>query len=131
MTAGGSTVALINDGGSTNGIGVFWVMTTSANLGTTSGTSTFVGNVLANQTITVGTGVTTCGSLLTQVASVTLAGNDTIGIGCASGGTLNNGIVTALPASPEPSTLFLVAPCLAVLAFVGKRRRSKLSGLLA
>jgi hypothetical protein len=118
MTAGGSDVTVINDG-SGAGVGVYWVMTTSANLGVTSGLSTFEGNILANGTVTVGTGVTdSCGSLATQVDSVTLAGNDTIGVGCQGGGTAPSGV-------PEPSTFFLLVPCLAGLLIANNRRTTR------
>jgi hypothetical protein len=131
MTASGSDVTVINDG-SGAGIGVYWVMTTSANLGVTTGTSTFYGNILANGSITLGTGVTdSCGSLLTQVDSVTLAGGDTVGIGCQNGGSLSSGVITPLSSSasavPEPSTFFLLVPSLAGLVILGKRSRSRLA----
>jgi hypothetical protein len=133
-TASGSSVIVQGTGA---GAGVYWVMGVSAVLGSNS---TFEGNILANQSITAATGVTdSCGRLLTQVASVTLAGSDTIGIGCSGslagsgglsgGGTLSvvNGIpaITSLPSSsvPEPSAFFLVASCLA--GFVIRRKRSR------
>jgi hypothetical protein len=122
-TDGGSDVQIINDG-SGAGIGVYWVMTASAFLGNTTGDSTFYGNILANGTITLGTGVMdSCGSLLTQVDSVVLAGTDTVGIGCQAGGSLVNGVITALPSSavPEPSTFFLLAPGLAGLVILRSR----------
>jgi hypothetical protein len=135
MTAGGSHVDLINDG-SGAGVGVYWVMTTSANLGVTSGVSTFEGNILANGTITVGNGVTgSCGSLATQVDSVTLASSDTLGVGCQGGGTLTSGTITPLASSavPEPGTLFLLVPGLALLLIANTRsatrkRRAKSAG---
>jgi hypothetical protein len=125
-TASGSDVTVINDG-SGAGIGVYWVMGTSADL--SAGSSTFYGNILANASITVGNSVTdSCGSLLTQVDSVTLAGSDTVGTGCQGGGTLTNGTITSLPSSavPEPGTFFLLASCLTGLAILGKRSRSRL-----
>ena len=104
-TASGSDVTVINDG-SGAGIGVYWVMTTSATLGAGDSGSTFYGNVLANQSISLtGTGGVTdsCGSLLTTTASVTLAGGDTIGTGCQGGGTLNGTTITPYASSvPEP-----------------------------
>ncbi|MBZ5622113.1 MAG: DUF3494 domain-containing protein [Acidobacteriia bacterium] len=112
----------------------------SATLGSNS---VFEGNILANEMIGVGTNVTDpCGRLLTQVAGVTLAGTDTIGIGCpglagsnglGAGGTLSivNGTPVITPLAPdlipEPSTFFLLAPCLAGLAILRKLSRSKLT----
>ena len=136
-TASSSTVIVQHTGA---GAGVYWVMeAASATLGSNS---TFVGNILASAAISVGTNVTdSCGGLLTNSASVTLAGHDTIGIGCSDvlagsnglsgGGTLDfvNGVpvITPLPASfvPEPSAVFCLAPCLAALVIGRKRSRSK------
>ena len=118
------------------GAGVYWVLGSSTTPDLGSG-STFEGNILASASIPVSTGVTIpCGRLLTQVASVTLAGTDTIG-GCSGalagsnglsgGGTLNNGVITPLAPSyvPEPSAFFCLAPCLAGLAIQRLWSRSK------
>jgi ice-binding like protein/PEP-CTERM motif-containing protein len=115
-TASSSVVNVINTG---SGAGVYWVI--GAGSATLGSNSTFEGNILANQSITLGTNVTDpCGRLLTQVASVTLAGKDTISIGCSGilagsnglsgGGTITGGVVTPLApvATPEPGTLLLV-----------------------
>jgi hypothetical protein len=135
-TASSSTVVVQNTGA---GAGLYWVMTTSAMLGSNS---TFLGNILANQSITVAPNVTdACGRLLTQVASVTLADADTIGTGCSGvlagsnglsgGGTLGlvGGVPVVTPAPfaaiPEPGTFFLLVPGLAGLAIWQKKRRSR------
>ena len=77
-TASSSKVNVENTGA---GAGVYWVLPYSATLGSSS---TFVGNILANAAITANTNATdSCGRLLTQTASVTLDGTDTIGIGCS------------------------------------------------
>jgi Ice-binding-like len=108
-TASNSNVILENTGA---GAGVYWVMGASATLGANS---TFVGNILADQAISLGTNVTdSCGSLLTNAASVTLAGHDTVSIGCSDA-----------PDAPEPSAFFYLAPCLAVLVIERRRWRSK------
>jgi hypothetical protein len=74
---------------------VYWQVGTSATLG--SGTS-FVGNILALDSITLDTGANiVCGSALTQVGAVTLDASQ-ISIGCAS---------TESP-SPEPSTALML-----------------------
>lgn len=120
-TASSSDVNVINVG-SGAGVGVYWVMDTSAVLGANS---TFEGNILADTSISLGTGVTdSCGSLLTQTASVTLAGTDTVGIGCAGGGTITNGVFSpASPASvPEPGTGALLGAGIACM--VAGRLRS-------
>jgi len=130
-TASNSDVIVENAGA---GAGVYWVMeTASATLG--SG-STFEGNILANASIMVGTTVTdSCGRALASVGAVTLAGTDTIGIGCSGnlagssglsgGGTLDvqTGTITPLRASPvpEPGSFWFVALCLGGLAIQRKR----------
>lgn len=123
-TASSSVINLINTG---SDAGVYWVMGASATLGSNS---TFEGNILAPTAITVGTNVTdSCGSLLTQTASVTLAGTDTIGIGCAGGATLvtpptgGPPVVTPLPfqSIPEPGTVVLL--CTGIAWLVARRRR--------
>jgi len=122
-TASSSVVNVINTGA---GAGLFWVMGQSASLGSNS---IFEGNILANQSITLNTNVTIgCGRVLTQVASVTLAGTDTISTGCAGtgeegsnglsgsglsvvGGVIQDttGTVVSVPGRvlPEPGTLML------------------------
>jgi hypothetical protein len=142
-TSSSSVVNVFNTGA---GAGVYWVM--GAGSATLGSNSVFVGNILANQSITLGTNVTdSCGRLLTQVASVTLAGADTIGTGCSGslagsnglsgGGTITVGsggppVVTPLPFAPapspvpEPATLLLVGTGIAgLLAKARMRRASK------
>jgi hypothetical protein len=146
-TASSSVVNVINTG---SGAGVYWVLPTTSGSATLGKDSTFEGNILANISITVGTGVTdSCGRLLTQTASVTLAGTDTIGIGCSSGalagsgGSSGGGTITAkesggtevtpLPfakvgggsAVPEPGTLLLLGIGIAGLAGKARMRRPK------
>ncbi|KAK0749536.1 hypothetical protein B0T18DRAFT_427642 [Schizothecium vesticola] len=69
ITAATSTVAVINGGVACN---VFWKVGSSATLGT--GT-TFIGNILALESITVGTGATNNGSLYARTGAVTLISN--------------------------------------------------------
>jgi uncharacterized protein with beta-barrel porin domain len=69
-TASGSSVSLIN--GAT-GANVFWLVGSSATLGTTT---SFTGNILALTSITLQTGATiTCGRALAQTGAVTLDTN--------------------------------------------------------
>ena len=70
-TASSSSVTLVNGAQSCN---VFWQVTSSATLGTTS---TFRGNILALQSISVNNGVTVDGRLLARNGALTLI-NDTI-----------------------------------------------------
>lgn len=108
ITSSGSSVILDNTGA---GAGVFWVVGSSATLG--SGT-TFAGNILANDSITVGSGVTlNCGRLLASTGAVTMDG-DVVGIGCPglagsnglSGGlSVANGVVSAIPQATPPTSV--------------------------
>ena len=118
ITSSGSSVTVENAGA---GAGVYWEVGSSATLN--SGTS-FVGNVLANTSITLGSGVSLgCGRVLASTGAVTMIG-DTIGGGCSgslagssglSGGLeFSDSTVTTLPPSfpapvPEPSTWLLLA----------------------
>jgi hypothetical protein len=130
-TASSSVVNVINTGA---GAGVYWVLPTGSGSAVLGSNSTFLGNILANQSISLSTNVSDpCGRLLTQVASVTLAGTDTIGTGCSGilagsnglsgGGTLTTPptggppVVTPLaPASvPEPGTVMLLGAGIAYL----------------
>ena len=69
-TASGSVVAL--EGGAQPGC-VFWQVGSSATLGSTS---IFVGTILANASITAGTGANITGRLLVETAAVTLDNNE-------------------------------------------------------
>ncbi len=103
---------------------VYWVVGSSATLGSNS---TFAGNILAVQSIQLDTNVTdTCGRLLTEVASVTLAGNDRVGIGCGgttgtTGGGFNGGGGTIVLA-PEPGTFGLLSCGLLAMFFLAFRK---------
>jgi len=133
-TASSSVVNVINTGA---GAGVYWVMGGASGQSATLGSnSTFLGNILANQSITLGTNVTdTCGRLLTQVASVTLAGTDTIGTGCSgilagSNGLSGGGVIVTGPGGvpvvtpiPEPEIYAMMAVGLGLLGWVGRRKK--------
>lgn len=84
-TASSSTVNVIN-GGANNG--VFWQVGSSATLGT--GT-TFAGNILALESITMNTSARIlCGSAFAQTGAVTLDTN-TISDNCSAGGDFGTG----------------------------------------
>jgi Ice-binding-like len=135
-TASGSTVKVINTG---SGAGVYWVLPTGSGSATLGPNSTFEGNILANISIVVDTKVTDpCGRFLTETASVTLAGTDTIGIGCSGllaanglsgGGTLSTGptgvpVITPLKSAsvPEPGTFALLLSVLLPMGLVTLRK---------
>ncbi len=68
-TTSGRQVILVNGAQSSN---VFWQVGTSATLGTTSA---FVGTIMADQSITLGTGASLDGRALARIAAVTLDSN--------------------------------------------------------
>ena len=96
----GSQVVLINGARSEN---VHWQVGSSATLGTSA---SVIGNILANQSISVGTGATVDGRLFALNAAVTLLGNT---------------ISVPVGAIPEPATNALLA-AVAALAFTAWRR---------
>jgi hypothetical protein len=77
ITASASKVSLINGAQSCN---VFWQVGSSATLGTTT---TFVGNILALESITLNTGATVDGRVLARNAAVTLDTNTIAASTCA------------------------------------------------
>lgn len=84
-TASNSAVDVL---GGNNGSGVFWNVGSSATLGT--GTS-FAGNIIADQSITLNSGATIlCGRAIALVGAVTMDGNS-ISNDCSGGGDLGSG----------------------------------------
>jgi hypothetical protein len=69
ITAPGTSIVLAGGAQAKN---IYWSVGTSATLGTNS---SFFGNILADQSITINTGATLFGRALTRVASVTLDTN--------------------------------------------------------
>jgi len=80
LTTASSSSAIIINGGSANN--VYWLMGTSATLGTTTA---FVGTIIATASITANTGASVTGRLLALTGSVTLADNGII-VPAGSGG---------------------------------------------
>src|SRR6202045_1554507 len=97
----GSIITLLNG----NTVNIFWQVGTSATIG---GDSTFYGNILADQSITVNSGATINGRAIAINAAVTLDTN-----------TIN------IPVVPEPSTWFPGALAFGVVGFTERRRIRK------
>lgn len=108
-TASASSVILENAGSNDS---VYWVLGTSGTLGT--GTS-FIGDLIANQSLTLTTGATIeCGSAIALNGAVTL---DTNTVDACPAGS------TSSPApTPEPASLVLLATSLLGTAGVVRRK---------
>jgi Ice-binding-like/PEP-CTERM motif len=126
-TAGNSLVNVIH-GGANNG--VYWDVGSSATLGT--GT-TFAGNILADQSITLTTGADIlCGRAIALNGAVTMDTNAISG-NCASGGDFSTGRSDygssgfsggQVAAVPEPETYAMLLAGLGLLGFTTYRRKS-------
>ncbi len=112
-TASSSSVIFINSltGKQSTDPNIFWQVGSSATLGTTT---SFQGNILALDSITLNTGATIgCGSALARNGAVTLDSN-VIGGGCGSSSSRST--------VPEPGTLGLLGTGLAILAGAASRK---------
>jgi len=107
----GSTVSLINGAQACN---VFWRVDTA----TIGSTATFVGNVLALNSITVANGATINGRLLARNGNVTLI-NDTITASVCAGNDTTTGVVPGLPNTGVSSQHILWAAISTLLVATG------------
>lgn len=127
-TASGSSVNVLN-GGSNSGI--YWGVGSSATLGTTT---TFAGNLLADQSITLNTSAKIlCGRAIALNAAVTMDTN-TISSNCANGGGYDSGRTDFASqgfsgsgggAVPEPSAWALMLGGFGLAGVALRRRRSR------
>jgi hypothetical protein len=109
-TAVGSIVFLTNGAQASN---VFWQVGSSATLGTSSA---FSGNILAQASISLGTGALLQGRALARTGAVTLLSN----IGTAPGVI---GGLPPPPVTPAPSSLILITTALACVGIYQSRER--------
>ncbi|MEO8036277.1 MAG: ice-binding family protein [Acidobacteriota bacterium] len=96
-TANASSVVLINSGGTTCPTNLFWQVGSSATLGTTT---SFVGNILALQSITLTTGASVVGRTLARNGAVTLDTNTVNTSTC--GAAVICPVITLSPATLPP-----------------------------
>ena len=132
-TASNSSVNVINGGLNDS---VFWQVGSSATLGT--GT-TFAGNILADQSITLNTGASIlCGRAIALVGAVTMDTN-TISNNCSGAGSLGSGLsdfgsygfsggqTAPVSAVPEPKTYAMLLAGLGLIGFTTLRRKQNLA----
>lgn len=145
ITSSGSSVALTNTGA---GAGVYWVVGSSATLG--SGSS-LTGNILAQDSITLGTGATvSCGRALASSGAVTMD-NNTVENTCGGAEAGSNGLSGGLnvttdsagmpvvslasppppTSAPEPPAWLLLGSGLLAMGLLESFRRRKAAAAVA
>jgi hypothetical protein len=111
-TASAAAVVAINGADAAD---IFWQVGSSATLGTTT---SFIGNILAQISITLNTGAVVAGSLLARTGSITLDANTVT----SAAGTTTGGF-GGPPATPVPSSWILVLIGLACVVLYQTRER--------
>ncbi len=122
-TASGSSIALINQA---SACGVWWQVTSSATIGTTSA---MAGNIMALTSITLNTGATSDGRMLARNGAVTLQSNTVTACSGGPGPPVPPPVAIAevnVSNVPTLSTwaLLMLAALLPMAGFVAMRRRA-------
>jgi hypothetical protein len=121
ITGSGAQVHVLHGGANS---GVFWDVGSSATLGTDT---SFAGNILADQSITLTTGATIqCGRAIALNAAVTMDSNS-ISTACTAHGLSGLGAVTS--PMPEPSSWALMIGGFGAIGALLRRRRAPLAAL--
>ena len=112
----GSSVLLLNQGSNDS---VYWTVGSSA---TIFNSVAFEGNIIALSSITLDNNATIgCGSAIALTAAVALDTN-TIGGGCAAGNITGQPGTTSVSATPEPTSLVLLATGMMGAAGIVRRK---------
>jgi Ice-binding-like len=109
-TATDSRVALI---GGASPCSVFWVVGSSATLGTNT---SFVGSILAQTSITLNTGASVSGRAMAQTGAVTMDHNTVSNAGCAAAAVASSSPSPSPSASPSASPSPTATPAATVAA---------------
>jgi len=126
-TATASSILLLNGA---SACGVWWQVTSSATVGTTSA---MAGNILALTSITMNTGATLNGRTLARNGAVTLDGNAVTACSGGPGPAVPGPLPIPLPlpplgVAPIPTlsewAMILMAGLMAVFAFIAMRRKA-------
>ncbi len=131
-TAGASLVNVLNAGSNS---GIYWGIGNSATLGATT---SFVGNILADQSVTLTTGASLCGRAIALGASVSLdsngistsctgttAGSFTLADDSGSRGYSGTALTSATPVPEPASWALLIVGFMGVGAVLRRERRSE------
>ncbi len=122
-TASGSAVVFLPGAGG-NPCSVQWRIGTSATLGTTT---SFLGNILAQASITLNTGASLAGRALARTGAVTMDGNNVAAFAACGAGGGPGGAPPPFPGAPVPTlsqwAMIALTLLLALTGFMAMRMR--------
>jgi type VI secretion system secreted protein VgrG len=123
LIAGSVSNAAVDVIGGGPGLGVYWQVGSSATL---YGGTTFAGNILALDSISLKLDATICGRALAQTGGVTMIGN-TVSDACPASDFGSASFAGSGSATPEPGTVPLFCVGLLALALYGWRSRKRVA----